>query len=423
MFQILVVGLGTPDSIVVSTTRDDVIIADLSIEKITGPWLWMIAPTEVGQGGANSINVDSLAIASGGTVTEADVATNGAKEGDSVGNLVWTLGEISPTGGNNVHHFLNNIGLGRRNVDDHSSYALITLESATAQSNVTMRAGSNDAIKIWLNGEVVHNNPIDRESDDFQDEFKVNLKKGDNLLLVKVSERAGDWSMFVGIDADVNAVYKRPSDAVETIDVADINADGTVNKTDLLLLVAALGENPPTNSRTDVNGDGAVNVADLLLVIENLNDPVNAAAPSSKDTTTSLDPAMVTRYLNTLHAESDGSHKYQQAISFLQSLLAVTLPDKTQLLANYPNPFNPETWIPYQLAKDTDVTLHIYAVNGTLVRTLALGHQPVGMYQRRSRAAYWDGRNALGEPVASGVYFYTFTAGDFTATRKMLIQK
>lgn len=421
--QILVVGLGTPAGIVVSTTRDDVIIADLSIEKITGPWLWMIAPTEVGQGGANSINVDSLSIASGGSVTEADVATNGAKEGDSVGNLVWTLGEILPTGVNNVHHFLNNIGLGRRNVDDHSSYALITLESATAESNVTMRAGSNDAIKIWLNGEVVHNNPIDRESDDFQDEFKVNLKKGDNLLLVKVSERAGDWSMFVGIDADVNAVYKRPSDPAETIDVADINADGTVNKTDLLLLVAALGENPPTNSRTDVNGDGVVNVADLLLVIENLNDPVNAAAPSSKDITTSLDPAMLTRYLNTLHAENDGSHKYQQAIAFLQSLLAVTLPNKTQLLANYPNPFNPETWIPYQLSEPAEVTLTIYTVNGHVVRKLVLGHQPAGMYHSKSLAAYWDGRNEQGERVASGVYLYTLSADGFTATRKMFIRQ
>ena len=73
--------------------------------------------------------------------------------------------------------------------------------------------------------------------------------------------------------------------------------------------------------------------------------------------------------------------------------------------------------------KDADVTLHIYAVNGTLVRTLTLGHQPAGLYQSRSRAAYWDGKNTFGEPVASGVYFYTLTAGDFTATRKMLIQK
>ena len=98
-------------------------------------------------------------------------------------------------------------------------------------------------------------------------------------------------------------------------------------------------------------------------------------------------------------------------------------PDQTALLANYPNPFNPETWIPYQLAASADVTLTIYAMDGRAVRTLALGHQPIGMYQDRSRAAYWDGRNSIGEPVASGVYFYTLTAGDFTATRKLLILK
>ena len=98
-------------------------------------------------------------------------------------------------------------------------------------------------------------------------------------------------------------------------------------------------------------------------------------------------------------------------------------PDQTALLVNYPNPFNPETWIPYQLAASADVTLTIYAMDGRAVCTLALGHQPIGMYQDRSRAAYWDGRNSIGEPVASGVYFYTLTAGDFTATRKLLILK
>ena len=101
----------------------------------------------------------------------------------------------------------------------------------------------------------------------------------------------------------------------------------------------------------------------------------------------------------------------------------ITLPEKTELLANYPNPFNPETWIPYQLATDADVTLTIYASNGQAVHQLTLGHQAAGTYQSRSRAAYWDGSNAVGEPVASGVYFYTLTAGDFTATRKMLIRK
>ena len=99
------------------------------------------------------------------------------------------------------------------------------------------------------------------------------------------------------------------------------------------------------------------------------------------------------------------------------------LPKETALLVNYPNPFNPETWIPYQLAQSADVTLTIYDINGHVVRALDLGHQRAGMYQSRARAAHWDGRNAQGEPAASGIYFYTLKAGDFSVTRKMLIRK
>ena len=98
-------------------------------------------------------------------------------------------------------------------------------------------------------------------------------------------------------------------------------------------------------------------------------------------------------------------------------------PKETALLSNYPNPFNPETLIPYQLAEAADVMLTIYAVDGLLARTLVLGYRPASICQGKSRAAYWDGKNAVGESVASGVYFYTLTAGDFTATRKMLIRK
>ena len=98
-------------------------------------------------------------------------------------------------------------------------------------------------------------------------------------------------------------------------------------------------------------------------------------------------------------------------------------PDATVLLANYPNPFNPETWIPYQLTTAAEVSITIYDIRGSSVRRLDLGHQAAGYYTNRSRAAYWDGRNSVGEPVASGVYFYTLTAGEFTATRKLLIPK
>ena len=99
------------------------------------------------------------------------------------------------------------------------------------------------------------------------------------------------------------------------------------------------------------------------------------------------------------------------------------VPEKTALLPNYPNPFNPETWIPYQLATPAEVTVAIHAADGRFVRTVAVGYQPAGVYQSKARAAYWDGRNAHGETVASGLYFYTLTAGDFTETQKMLIRK
>ena len=121
--------------------------------------------------------------------------------------------------------------------------------------------------------------------------------------------------------------------------------------------------------------------------------------------------------------EDDGSLAFKQGIENLENLLASLIPEETALLHNYPNPFNPETWIPYQLAESAEVTLTIYDMNGQVVRRLALGHQAAGMYRSRSRAVYWDGRNQLGESVASGLYFYTLTAGEFSATRRMLILK
>ena len=96
---------------------------------------------------------------------------------------------------------------------------------------------------------------------------------------------------------------------------------------------------------------------------------------------------------------------------------------RTDLLQNFPNPFNPETWIPYRLARNGDVHVTIYDANGALVRTLDLGYQAAGHYVNLSSAVYWDGRNQDGENVASGLYFYTLSTHDFKATRRMLIQK
>ena len=107
----------------------------------------------------------------------------------------------------------------------------------------------------------------------------------------------------------------------------------------------------------------------------------------------------------------------------LPVLVAYEIPAETALLPNYPNPFNPETWIPYRLAEDAFVTLTIYDLSGQVVRTLEVGHRMASAYETRSKAIYWDGRNQLGEPVASGVYYYHLSAGDYAATRKMLIVK
>ena len=103
--------------------------------------------------------------------------------------------------------------------------------------------------------------------------------------------------------------------------------------------------------------------------------------------------------------------------------VVMSAPTETTLLPNYPNPFNPETWIPYQLKSPAEVTFTIYDRTGQAVQSLAVGHQPAGVYQSRDRAAYWDGHNEQGEPVTSGLYFCTLSAGDFTTKRKMLVGK
>ena len=107
----------------------------------------------------------------------------------------------------------------------------------------------------------------------------------------------------------------------------------------------------------------------------------------------------------------------------VNSALVSVIPEATGLLANYPNPFNPETWIPYHLSKGSDVKITIYDTHGQVIRRLTLGHQPVGIYTHRNLAAYWDGRNALGERVASGIYFYQLQTDALSPLRKMVILK
>ena len=152
----------------------------------------------------------------------------------------------------------------------------------------------------------------------------------------------------------------------------------------------------------DIETGRAATVGDILEIVAKSPDPSVGIQPL--------------RY--TVTAE-DVKRSYIQ----LPDLVAYEIPAETELLPNYPNPFNPETWIPYRLAEDAFVTLTIYDLSGYVVRRIDVGHRIASAYENQSKAIYWDGRNALGEQVASGVYFYALSAGDFSATRKMLILK
>ena len=218
--------------------------------------------------------------------------------------------------------------------------------------------------------------------------------------------------------------YPHVRNAQITVDfdiMGDVNQDGTVDVKDLVVVAENFGETG--ENAADVNGDDVVNIVDLALVGQAILF-ADAGAPSIHALDTAgITATQVQQWLHNMQQADITDANAQQSIRFFESLLAVLTPKKTALLPNFPNPFNPETWIPYQLAEAADVTMMIYAVDGRLVRRLDLGHRSAGIYESRSRAAYWDGRNAFGEPVASGVYFYTLTAGDFSATCKMLIRK
>ena len=161
----------------------------------------------------------------------------------------------------------------------------------------------------------------------------------------------------------------------------DVNKDGRVTIADLVIVASRYGESVKSDidPNPDVNRDGIVDIEDITLITDEM--PLNAA------------PTL--------------THQ----------------PTQTQLLANYPNPFNPETWIPYQLSKDSDVTITIYDTQGVIVRRLPIGFQYAGFYTNRSRAAHWDGRNEIGEPVASGIYFYQLQTDTISRLGKMLVLK
>ena len=506
--------------------------------KIEGPWLWAFLPDLRLDSGA-----DLLAEATGGTVTEVGVSTQGATLGKPVGDNEWTSHKLPLTGWDNISDMLGS------KVSTGVMYGTLSLYSSWRQ-NTTLYVGAEHGLKVWLNGVLIRENR-GRRGNDYSDFFPVTLRQGRNVLLVAVATIFESWpgsNAFFGFESGTEytlgtgigyAFSKKPihlgdtftfdvrgenvSDlagwqfeiafdpaVLEAINVSegdflktdggstffqsgridnaagkitgliagriseggvsgsgsvlqvrfkaksegetelalenfefgsitgeiisagpleiritveerlatgDVNRDGRVSILDLILVARQLGKGVSSDSPEDINGDGVVNIFDLTLVAQGIG---GAAAPAARG----IDSATIETWMAQARLADDGSIAFRQGIANLESLLAsLIIPQETALLANYPNPFNPETWIPYQLAVPAEVALTIYDMNGGTVRRLEVGHQSAGMYQNRSRALYWDGRNGRGESVASGLYFYTLKAGEFTATRKMLVQK
>ena len=506
--------------------------------KIEGPWLWVLLPDT-----RLDSDIDILSDASGGTVTEEKIATNGATLGKPVGDEMWTSHELPSVGEENIRDML------KRDIPDGVIYGVVSLYSPRRQ-DTTIYVGAWHGVKIWINGALIHARLNERSGSDYSDFFPVTLKQGRNVLLVAIGTRRAHTNGFFGFEPGTEysvgtgigyAVSETPihtgdtftfdvradnvadlagwqfdiafdpaileavdasegdflktdggatffqsghidnaagkitelisgriseggvsgsgsvlqvrfkaksagetglalqnflfgSVAEESIPAApleihitveerlitgDVNRDGVVNILDLIRVAQQLGKSVPANSPVDINGDGIVNIFDLTLVAQGIG---GAAAPAVA--TGHADAATIEAWIAEARLADDNSLVFRQGIENLENLLAsLVVPQETALHPNYPNPFNPETWIPYQLAAPSEVALTIYDMNGAVVRRLEMGHQPAGMYRNRSRAAHWDGRNQGGESVASGLYFYTLKAGEFTGTRKMLIRK
>ncbi|MYB65430.1 sulfatase-like hydrolase/transferase [Candidatus Poribacteria bacterium] len=202
----------------------------------------------------------------------------------------------------------------------------------------------------------------------------------------------------------------------------DINKDGLVNIQDMILVSKYFGSKSSEYLNADINQDGNINILDLLIVAAHFGESTTYNTPSLLN----ILPehiTMIEDWSNKAQTVEDTNDVIRKGIATLDTLINVTKPRKNRVLPNYPNPFNPETWIPYDLAENSDVNIYIHNLKGESIRHLKVGLKSPGKYRSRSRAAYWDGCNSYGEPVASGAYFYTFHTQQTKSTRKMVITK
>ena len=204
----------------------------------------------------------------------------------------------------------------------------------------------------------------------------------------------------------------------------DVNGDRTVNIFDLVAVAGSFGQTG-AGLVADINEDGSVNIFDLVIVARNFGQNAIVAAPFIS-ATIQLNRKQKYNIREAIYQLENKTHKpadQQLTLNLLKTILSEEIPTQTQLLANYPNPFNPETWIPFELHQDTNVSLTIYDLSGDQIRRIDLGYTLAGKHIKKDQSIYWDGRSDTGEKVSTGTYFYTIQTDEYSATRKMVILK
>ena len=397
-------------------------------EDVTG-----FAASDIELAGGASATVTDLT-GSGSTYT-AKITVTPAGNGEGDGTLVIKIPEGAAQNENGVDNLLYS-------TEDQQAVRVVFYPDLGIDVPEGPQSGTFDVIFRYsepVTGFAISN--IQSDTSLYSSTLSQNTDATEYTLTITLNNSAyGDTlTLSVGAHAVRNlegaVQVKRTTVNIPVLQFApwDVNEDGDVDATDTALVLAASGQSGAgiVDPRTDVDGDGDVDNDDYLLVSNNL-DGANGAAPTALggivnlvDTAIleSLDRDVLQAQLQILRTESDGSAKYRNAIALLEAFLVATRPEETMLLPNYPNPFNPETWLPYHLANASNVRITIYDTRGVVVRRLDLGHQREGYYTSRSRAAYWDGRNHVGERVASGIYFYQLEADDVSRLRKMVILK
>ena len=205
----------------------------------------------------------------------------------------------------------------------------------------------------------------------------------------------------------------------------DVNQDGRVDVFDLVIVGQYFGQTitTPPEHNPDVNRDGKVDVFDLVLVGQHFGEVYSAAAPPGNIWSLSAEqlPVLVKLY-NVMEHSPNSDQNFLAVRKLLHKLISSANEiSETRVFQNYPNPLNPETWIPFQLAEDSEVIIRIYSATGQLIRFLDLGHRAAGLHVTKGRSAYWDGRTDAGESVSSGIYFYNIQTAGYSTTRKMMV--